>query len=293
MQTFEENNSERRYRDYSLRLHMQRLSQIKSRGSHRIDNSCPKTSEMILPQKQGQAYLKKAKKQDICKENGKFSEILGEISAGKRESVTQKILNSAKDGKNFKKSLNLSVRKKKAVRITEENEVFLKRIKQVPGDLSLEKLNKDWEMIGKYKNIIQRKTPRYSSSSFVQTVYLPPLISQVNQDKNDLSFEKKRKNLTGSGFNKKREKISGEKEIEGIFSVSAEIQERKDENVAFFISEVQESQENGKVCEEIERVSNEIVGGIEESSGIIGKNEDFDEGKKGISDEIKLRNGET
>ena len=255
-----ENATQRRYREYSLKLHIDKLNDIKKKGSHRIDNSCPKTKEIIVFQKQGKDFVKKSKKEDISKENSKFFGILGEISAGKRETVTQKILNSAKETK-IRKSLNLSVRKKKELRIFEENETLIKRIEQIPPDLSIDKLKKEWLLISKYKNIISRKTPRYSSSQFVQTCYLPPLLNAINKDKKnpskleDTSFERQKKNLTANNFNKKNngrksernatsrtEKTNKDEDGPIIYEKDEANEERFSNSAGFFISEVIESQ---------------------------------------------------
>ena len=197
MKPVEENVFEQRYRDRSLKLHVEKLRYIKTRGSHLIDNSCPRTKEIIIPQKQGKDFMKKERVNGIIKDNNKFFEILNEISAGKRETVTQKILHSAKEVPS-RKSLNFSVRKKKEIKILEENETLFKRIENTSTVLSVDKLNKEWALLSKYKNSITRKTPRYGSSEFVKTYYLPPLANTLYQNKpgsrnEDNSVDKKKK----------------------------------------------------------------------------------------------------
>jgi hypothetical protein len=103
MNTIEEKLTTKWYRDYSHKLHMQRLKDIKTHGSKRIDNSAPKTKESIPLQKQAKEFLRKEQVSSIAKKNIKLLQILTEISEGKRETVTQRILNSTKEAPTFEK----------------------------------------------------------------------------------------------------------------------------------------------------------------------------------------------
>ena len=182
MNVLEENLLEKKFRDNSLKLHVKRLHDIKTRGSHRIDNSYPRTREIVTPQQQGKKFLRKESFKGIIKGNQKFYEILKEVSAGKRETITQRILHSI-NYEPSRKTLNSSVRKRKETEINEENEAMFKRIENASTVFSVNKFNKEWDITSKYKSTITRRTPRYGSSDFVQTCYLPPLLNTLKLDR--------------------------------------------------------------------------------------------------------------
>ena len=163
MNTIEEKLTTKWYRDYSHKLHMQRLKDIKTHGSKRIDNSAPKTKESIPLQKQAKEFLRKEQVSSIAKKNIKLLQILTEISEGKRETVTQRILNSTKEAPTLK-SLNINVRKKEARRIDEDNEAFIRRLNGRTAELSFKKFEEDWVVLSKYKDSISKKNYRYGSS---------------------------------------------------------------------------------------------------------------------------------
>ena len=181
MQGFDDNLFAKKFRDYSLKLHAKRLQEIKTRETPGIDNSLPKTKDFIKPCKKCKEFLTQEKNKSITKQNQQFSRILEEISAGKRETATQKILNSAKDDAQKKRSLNSNKRKKEAIKITEANEFIAKRMQDVQAQLSFQKFQKEWAIVSKYKDSLIRKTPRYSSSDFVQASYLPQIHDRNNE----------------------------------------------------------------------------------------------------------------
>ena len=163
MQSLEEKLTTKWYRDYSHKLHMQRLKEIKSHASKRIDNSAPRTKEKFLYQKQGKDFLEKEKKKSITKNNQQLLKILTEITAGKRETVTQKILSSSQNTPTVK-SLNITVRKKEARRIDEDNEALVRRLNEKSTELSAKRFNDEWELITKYRESISKKTNRHGAS---------------------------------------------------------------------------------------------------------------------------------
>lgn len=163
MQSLEEKLTTKWYRDYSHKLHMQRLKEIKSHASKRIDNSAPRTKEKFLYQKQGKDFLEKEKKKSITRNNQQLLKILTEITAGKRETVTQKILNSTQNTPTVK-SLNITVRKKEARRIDEDNEALVRRLHEKSTELSAKRFNDEWELISKYRESISKKTNRHGTS---------------------------------------------------------------------------------------------------------------------------------
>jgi hypothetical protein len=165
----------KRFRDYSLQLHARRLEEIKTRGSPGIDNSVPRTKEFMKPCNQCKAFRKQEQNKSIVKQNQNFTKILEEISAGKRESATLKILNSAKDESQRNKSLNKERRRKEMRKITRDNEMFAKRIQDAAAEVSYRKLQEEWATVSKYKDSIVRKTPRYSSTEIVNTSVLPKI----------------------------------------------------------------------------------------------------------------------
>jgi Hemingway/CFA97 len=176
----DENPISKKYREYSLKLHIGRLKEIRTRGSNRIDNTSPKTIDLLLQKKQRKEFIKKEKINDIEKDNKKLIEILTEISLGKRESITQKMIHSTKDTPN-PKSLNNTFRKKEALRIIEDNEALIRRIQKTTAELSLQKLNKEWAIVSKYKSTISRKTPRYGSAEVVTSHLLPPIHGSAHE----------------------------------------------------------------------------------------------------------------
>ena len=132
------------YRDQSHKLHMQRLKEIKSHASRRIDNSFPKTKEVIPHHKKVKEFFKKEEDTSIRKNNAKLLQILTEVSEGKRETATQKILNSTKvPAKLNFKSLNITVRKKEARRIDEDNECIARRLSAKGAELSFSKFEEN------------------------------------------------------------------------------------------------------------------------------------------------------
>jgi hypothetical protein len=174
MQSLEEKLTTKWYREYSHKLHMQRLQEIKSHASKRIDNSTPKTKEKLSTQKQGKEFLQKEKKKSITKHNQQLLKILTEINKGKRETVTQKILNSAREVPAVK-SLNISVRKKEARRIDEDNEALVRRLNEKPAELSAKKFQDEWEVASRYRESISKKGNRFGTSHLASR--LPPMES--------------------------------------------------------------------------------------------------------------------
>lgn len=172
MISIEEKLTTKWYRDYSHKLHIQRLQEIKSHISKRIDNSAPKTKDVVPPQRTGKLFVRKEITSVIRKDNEKLLQILTEVSAGKRETVTRKILNSSNAVPNSK-SLNITVRKKEAKRIDEDNEALVRRLNNKAAELSFKKFEEDWEIVSKYRNTITRKGARNGSSQL--TSRLPPI----------------------------------------------------------------------------------------------------------------------
>ena len=169
MHSLEEKLTTKWYQDYSHKLHKQRLNEIKSHTSKRIDNSVPRTIENLIYKKQGKDFLEKEKKKSIKKNNQQLLKILTEITAGKRETVTQKILKSTQNVPAVK-SLNITVRKKEARRIGEDNEAFIRRLSEKPAELSAKRFNDEWEVISKYRESISRRPNRNGTSHLASRI---------------------------------------------------------------------------------------------------------------------------
>lgn len=249
MQSLEEKLTTKWYRDYSHKLHIQRLQEIKSHASKRIDNSVPKTKDTIAPQKQGKEFLKKEKKKSITKNNQQLLKILTEITAGKRETTTQKILNSTRDAP-LMKSLNKTVRKKEARRIDEDNEEMVRRLNDKKPGVSFKKLQEEWSIMNRYRESISKRGYRNESSHLVSR--LPPMDELNERSRNGEKGEESLSRTLGaisSPKNRKKIKALSVKQSKEDKKEGREEADKNKEEIEIKEDKVKESLDKEKVNE--------------------------------------------
>lgn len=138
IQYSEENLESRWYREHSIRIHMKRLNDIKSRNFS-IEHS-PTRFYSVNRRKN------RFKQNEVVRENIMLYDKLTMISERKHN----------KNQVKGPKSLNISIRKKEADRIIQDNFEFVKRLTEKESIFSVRKLRKDFDEQEKYKNSISR-----------------------------------------------------------------------------------------------------------------------------------------
>ena len=138
IQYSEESLESRWYREHSIRIHQKRLNDIKSRNFS-IEHS-PTRFYSVNRRKN------RFKQNEVVRENIMLYDKLTMISERKQNK------NQAKGPK----SLNISIRKKEADRIIQDNFEFVKRLTEKESIFSVRKLRKDFDEQEKYKNSISR-----------------------------------------------------------------------------------------------------------------------------------------
>ena len=136
----------------SRKHHSNRIKEIKSKTSNRIDNSPPRVPQIL---KSGSKFLIQERKNSIKSNNDKLLNVLIDISRGRRSTSTSLILDSAQ-ALPKKKSLNMSSRKQEALKINSDNEAMARRLTKTTHGLSFKKLDQDWKNSVKYKKSISK-----------------------------------------------------------------------------------------------------------------------------------------
>ena len=130
------------FRLHSHKMHKQRLSEIKSKISNRINNSVPRTLRYQQFKRTGYVAQVKERKTSINRQNEKIFQIITDISSGKRGTCVQQILDSVRELPP-PKSLNVSSRKKEAQRIIDDNQALAKRLNESERGVSFKKFDED------------------------------------------------------------------------------------------------------------------------------------------------------
>lgn len=155
----DEKLTSRVFRLYSHKLHKQRLVDIKSKLSTRINNSVPRTLKYQQIKRTGYMSQVKERKSNINRENEKIFQMITQISGGKRGSSIQYIIETTRQSPK-PKSLNLPTRKKEAQRIIEENYALAQRLSESTRGVSFKKFDEDWSNTTRYLNSISKRNIR-------------------------------------------------------------------------------------------------------------------------------------
>jgi hypothetical protein len=138
IQYSDESLESRWYREHSIRIHMKRLKDIKARNFS-ID---PSPTRFYSVNRRKNRF----KQNEMIRENIVLYDKLTQISERRKN----------KTGLKGPKSLNISIRKKEADRIIQDNFEFVKRLTEKESIFSVKKLRKDFDVQEKYKNSISR-----------------------------------------------------------------------------------------------------------------------------------------
>ena len=140
-------------------MHKQRLIDIKSKASTRLNNSVPRTLKYQNIKHNGYVSQEKERKTNIVRENQKIFQIMEEISSGRRAASIHQVLDSVR-GTSQPRSLNLPSRIKEAQRIIDDNNALAKRLNETNRGVSFQKFDEDWQNTTKYMNSISKKNIR-------------------------------------------------------------------------------------------------------------------------------------
>ena len=176
---FDESLSSRLYQEYSAKLHRKKLDQIKNRHNHSLSITLENKRKESSKQK---SFLNVAKINEVQRENKILYDRLTLISARR--------LSGEKSQFKVPKTLNFSFRKKQTEKIIQENKTFIQRLIEKPPNLSVKKLELDYEMLQKYKENMSKKKILDRINKLVKDHPMPTL-AEVPA-KNESSPEMKR-----------------------------------------------------------------------------------------------------
>jgi hypothetical protein len=158
---YSDNSLESRwYRDYSIKIHKQRLKDIKGRSPENLSH----TSRYYSTNRRKQENLFKIN--DICRENSILYDKLSQISVRKCSPAENK----------GPKSLNIATRKKEAQRIIKDNLEIIKRLTEKESFVSARKLEEEYYINKKYKKTISKVSLQDRLTKIMKnSAKLPPL----------------------------------------------------------------------------------------------------------------------
>jgi hypothetical protein len=136
----------------SQQRHSNRIKEIKSKISTRINNSPPRISRLSTSRSK---FLEKERKSKIQSNNDKLLNVLVDISRGRRSTSTGLILDSALTLPK-KKSLNFIARQQQVLKINNDNEALARRLLKTTHGLSFKKFDQEWKNTVKYKKTISK-----------------------------------------------------------------------------------------------------------------------------------------
>ena len=139
----------------SQERHTNRLKEIHSKNSPRINNTQPQKFKHHQTAKPRSSYYGTLVETEIYNSNQKLLGMLTDISSGWRFSSTHVIIDSANNLPK-PKSLNYEDRKQESQRIISDNEAIAKRLLRTTNSLSIQKLTEEYSAVLKYKNAISK-----------------------------------------------------------------------------------------------------------------------------------------
>ena len=184
----DEKLTSRVFRLYSHKLHKQRLNDIRSKISTRINNSVPRTLKYQNIKRTGYVSQVRERKTNINRENEKIFQVITKISEGKRASSIYSVIDSSRPSPK-PKSLNLTTRKKEAQRIIEDNYALAKRLSESTRGVSFKKFDDDWQNTAKYMSSISKRNIRKLPKLDELGKYLPTVLSSDVSSKKGISLK--------------------------------------------------------------------------------------------------------
>lgn len=184
----DEKLTSRVFRLYSHKLHKQRLNDIRSKISTRINNSVPRTLKYQNIKRSGYVSQVRERKTNINRENEKIFQVITKISEGKRASSIYTVIDSSRPSPK-PRSLNLTTRKKEAQRIIEDNYALAKRLSESTRGVSFKKFDDDWQNTAKYMSSISKRNIRKLPKLDELGKFLPTVLSSDVSSKKVISLK--------------------------------------------------------------------------------------------------------
>ena len=164
IQYSEESLESRWYREHSIRIHMKRLKDIKERSSSVVQS--PIRFSSVNRSRLGKPVLKHY---EMVKQNIMLYDKLTHISERRHNKGQLK----------GPRSLNISIRKKEADRIIQDNFEFVKRLTERESMFSVTKLKKEYDIQEKYKSSISRHNLHERLKKITESeLKLPPILQE-------------------------------------------------------------------------------------------------------------------
>lgn len=164
IQYSEESLESRWYREHSIRIHMKRLKDIKERTSSIV--ASPIRFNSVNRSRVGKPTFKHF---EMVKQNIMLYDKLTHISERRHNKSEIK----------GPKSLNISIRKKEADRIIQDNFEFVKRLTERESMFSVTKLRKEYDLQEKYKSSISKHNLHERLKKITESeLKLPPIFQE-------------------------------------------------------------------------------------------------------------------
>jgi Hemingway/CFA97 len=195
--SYEDNITSRLYQEYSARLHRLRLEKIKNRKIKSLTSSSPDQKS----KKRNHGFSQLPNTKEIIRQNKILYDRLTIIS--ERKTYPENNIHVAK-------TLNYAYRRKQTQKIIKENQEFIQRLIEKPSQISMKKLELDYEYSLKYKDNISKKKISDRIEKIVKSHGMPMLEEVSFKRESSLDTKKHKKLSLDCKPSKEIEKIDDE-----------------------------------------------------------------------------------